>query len=79
MSDLWYKFVDITTKWVCTCPQRLRIVDTTSGFIFFQLLRSSDDIVLPQLEKFLEERQKRREAMQLELDRQSEYMLLLTH
>ena len=81
---LWYKFgpfVDITTKWVCTCPQRLvdRIVDSTSGFIFFQLLRSSDDIVLPQLEKFLEERQKRREAMQLELDRQSQYTLLLPH
>nr|XP_022309325.1 kinesin-like protein KIF23 isoform X1 [Crassostrea virginica] len=42
------------------------------GFPPFELLRSSDDIVLPQLEKFLEERQKRREAMQLELDRQSD-------
>lgn len=40
---------------------------------YSQLLRSSDDIVLPQLEKFLEERQKRREALQLDLDRQSQY------
>lgn len=58
---------------LCTAP-KVPAFDFSlgPGFPPFELLRSSDDIVLPQLEKFLEERQKRREALQLDLDRQND-------
>lgn len=58
---------------LCTAP-KVPAFDFSlgPGFPPFELLRSSDDIVLPQLEKFLVERQKRREALQLDLDRQND-------
>ncbi|XP_061185396.1 kinesin-like protein KIF23 isoform X2 [Saccostrea echinata] len=58
---------------LCT-PAKLPAFDFTlgPGFPPFELLRSTDNIILAELEKFLEERQRRRKVLQLELDKQND-------